>query len=141
MVPSCSLEKQKITLLFSRMANAQHKGFKRIYNAFFYSMSGLAAAWKYEEAFRQEVILAVVLLPTAFWLGENTLQIGLLVFSVFVVLITELLNSCVEAAIDRISDEKHELSKRAKDFGSAAVFISLVALTVVWGLVIYARFF
>ncbi len=123
------------------MAYVQRKGFKRIYNAFFYSMSGLAAAWKYEEAFRQEVILATVLLPTAFWLGENTLQISLLVFSVFVVLITELLNTSVEVAIDRISDEKHELSKRAKDIGSAAVFVSLAALTIVWGLIIYERFF
>ncbi len=123
------------------MAYVQRKGFKRIYNAFFYSMSGLAAAWKYEEAFRQEVILATVLLPTAFWLGENTLQISLLVFSVFVVLITELLNTSIEVAIDRISDEKHELSKRAKDIGSAAVFVSLAALTIVWGLIIYERFF
>ncbi len=123
------------------MAYVQRKEFKRIYNAFFYSMSGLAAAWKYEEAFRQEVILATVLLPTAFWLGENTLQISLLVFSVFVVLITELLNTSIEVAIDRISDEKHELSKRAKDIGSAAVFVSLAALTIVWGLIIYERFF
>lgn len=123
------------------MAYVQRKGFKRIYNAFFYSMSGLTAAWKYEEAFRQEVILATVLLPTAFWLGENTLQISLLVFSVFVVLITELLNTSVEVAIDRISDEKHELSKRAKDIGSAAVFVSLAALTIVWVLIIYEKFF
>ncbi len=123
------------------MAYVQRKEFKRIYNAFFYSMSGLAAAWKYEEAFRQEVILATVLLPTAFWLGENTLKISLLVFSVFVVLITELLNTSIEVAIDRISDEKHELSKRAKDIGSAAVFVSLAALTIVWGLIIYERFF
>ncbi len=122
------------------MANAQHKGFKRIYNAFFYSMSGLAAAWKNEEAFRQEVILAIILFPAAFWFGTNALQIGLLVLSIFVVLITELLNTSVEVAIDRISDEKHELSKRAKDIGSAAVFVSLAALTVVWGLVIYERF-
>lgn len=123
------------------MANAQHKGIKRIYNAFFYSMSGLAAAWKNEEAFRQEVVLAIILFPAAFWLGMNALQIGLLVLSIFVVLITELLNTGVEAAIDRISDEKHELSKLAKDIGSAAVFVSLAALTIVWGLVIYERFF
>ena len=123
------------------MANAEHKGIKRIYNAFFFSMAGLAAAWKNEEAFRQEVLLAVILLPIAFWLGENMVQVAILILTIFVVLITELLNTGVEVAIDRISDEKHELSKRAKDIGSAAVFISLSALTIVWGLFIYEKFF
>ncbi len=104
-------------------------------------MAGLTAAWKNEAAFRQEVVLAIMLLPVAFWLGENALQTGLLVLSVFVVLITELLNTGVEMAIDRISDERHELSKLAKDIGSAAVFISLVALIIIWGLIIYERFF
>ena len=123
------------------MANTQQKGFKRIYNAFFYSMAGLISAWKYEAAFRQEVILAIILFPASFWLGESVLQISLLVLTIFIVLITELLNSCIEAVIDRISDEQHELSKRAKDIASAAVFISLAALIVVWGLIIYERFF
>ena len=123
------------------MANAQHKGFGRIYNALFYSIAGFVAAWKNEAAFRQEVILSAVLLPCAFWLGENVLQISLLLFSVFLVLIIELLNTGVEAAIDRISDERHELSKRAKNIGSAAVFVSLTALAVVWGLAVYGRFF
>lgn len=123
------------------MANAQHIGIKRIYNAFFYSMAGFVSAWKYEEAFRQEVILAVILFPTAFWLGENIIQISLLVLTIFIVLITELLNTCVEAVIDRISDERHELSKRAKDIGSASVFVSLSALVIVWGLIIYQNFF
>ena len=123
------------------MANQEHKGIKRIYNAFFYSMDGFKAAWQNEEAFRQETYLSIVLLPAAFWLGENTLEISLLLFSVFVVLITELLNTGVEAAIDRISGEKHELSKRAKDIGSAAVFVSLTALATVWGLAIYNKFF
>ena len=123
------------------MGNTQTKGLTRIYNAFFYSMAGLVSAWKNEAAFRQEACIAIILIPAAFWLGQNTLQISLLVFSVFVVLITELLNSGVEAAIDRISDEKHELSKRAKDISSAAVFISLTALIVVWILAIYDRFF
>jgi len=104
-------------------------------------MSGFTAAWKNEEAFRQEGLLALVLLPTAFWLGENALQTALLVFSVLVVLLTELLNTSLEAVVDRVSGERHELSKRAKDVGSAAVFISFVALIVVWGLVIYTRFF
>lgn len=123
------------------MANAQNKGLKRIYCAFFFSISGLAAAWKNEKAFRQEVLLAIVLIPAAFWLGENVIQISILLLTVFIVLITELLNTSVEVAIDRISDEKHELSKRAKDIGSAAVFISIAALVIVWGLFIYERFF
>ncbi len=123
------------------MANQEHKGFRRIYNAFFYSMDGFKAAWENEEAFRQESILALVLIPIAFWLGESSLQVSLLIFSVLVVLITELLNTGVEAAIDRIGIEQHDLSKRAKDIGSAAVFVSLTALTVVWGFAIYDRFF
>ena len=123
------------------MANAEHKGVKRIYNAFFFSMAGLTAAWKNEEAFRQEVLLAVILLPIAFLLGENVTQISILILSVLLVLITELLNTCVEVTIDRISDKKHELSKRAKDIASAAVFLSLSAATIVWGLFIYEKFF
>ena len=123
------------------MANQEHKGFRRIYNAFFYSLDGFKAAWENEEAFRQEVFLSIVLIPTAFWIGENVFQVSLLIFSVLIVLITELLNTGVEAAIDRISGEHHELSKRAKDIGSAAVFMSLTALVIVWGLAVYARFF
>ena len=123
------------------MGNTQTKGLKRIYNAFFYSMAGLISAWRNEAAFRQEACLAIVLIPAAFWLGNSILQISVLVFSVFIVLITELLNSGLEAAIDRISDEKHELSKRAKDISSAAVFVSLTALVVVWALAIFERFF
>ena len=123
------------------MANQEHKGFRRVYNAFFYSMDGFKAAWENEEAFRQESILALVLIPIAFWLGESSLQVSLLIFSVLVVLITELLNTGVEAAIDRIGIERHDLSKRAKDIGSAAVFVSLTALTFVWGFAIYEKFF
>ena len=123
------------------MANQEHKGLRRIFNAFFYSMDGFKAAWENEEAFRQEIIMVVVLIPTSFWLGENSLQVSLLIFSVLLVLITELLNTSLEAAIDRISEEHHELSKRAKDIGSAAVFVSLAALTVVWGFAVYEKFF
>ena len=123
------------------MGNTDTTGLKRIYNAFFYSMAGLISAWKNEAAFRQETCLAIVLIPAAFWIGNSILQISVLVFSVFIVIITELLNSGVEAAIDRISDEKHELSKRAKDICSAAVFVSLAALVVVWALAIFERFF
>lgn len=123
------------------MANAEHKGLRRIYNAFFFSMDGFKAAWKNEEAFRQELMLAIFLIPAAFFLGENFIQVSILILTVFLVLITELLNTCVEAAIDRISDERHELSKRAKDIGSAAVLLSLTVLTVIWGLFLYQRFF
>ena len=123
------------------MANQKHKGLRRIFNAFFYSMDGFKAAWENEEAFRQEIIMVVVLIPTSFWLGENSLQVSLLIFSVLLVLITELLNTSLEAGIDRISEEHHELSKRAKDIGSAAVFVSLAALTVVWGFAVYEKFF
>ncbi len=123
------------------MAKTEHKGLRRIYNAFFFSMDGFKAAWKNEEAFRQEFILAIFLIPAAFFLGENFIQVSILILTVFLVLITELLNTCVEAAIDRISDERHELSKRAKDIGSAAVLLSLTVLTVIWGLFLYQRFF
>lgn len=123
------------------MASKQNTGFKRIYNAFFYSMAGLCSAWKNEAAFRQESIIAIVLIPIAFWLGQSASQIGLLILPIFIVLIVELLNSAVEAAIDRISNERHALSKQAKDIASAAVFISLILFIVIWGLVIFERFY
>ena len=123
------------------MASKENTGFKRIYNALIYSMAGLASAWKNEAAFRQETIVAIVLLPLAFWLGQSTNQIALLILSVFIVLIVELLNSAVEAAIDRISNERHALSKQAKDIASAAVFLSLILFTIIWGLVIFERFY
>lgn len=123
------------------MAGSPHTGLKRLLGALSNSAAGLHAAWKNEEAFRQELLLAIVLFPTAFWLGENSVQIALLLLSVLILLIVELLNTCVEATIDRIGHEYHELSKRAKDIGSAAVGVSLATLLVVWGLVAYARFF
>jgi len=123
------------------MASNQNTGFKRVYKAFFYSMAGLASAWKNEAAFRQESILAIILIPIAFWLGQNAIQIGLLILPIFIVLIVELLNSAVEAAIDRISNERHALSKQAKDIASAAVFLSLILFSVIWGLVIFERFY
>jgi len=104
-------------------------------------MAGLASAWKNEAAFRQETILAILLIPAAFWLGANIVHTSLLLLSVFIVLITELLNSSIEATIDRISEDKHELSKRAKDVASAAVFISLLTLIIIWGLAIFDKFF
>jgi len=122
------------------MANPQYTGPKRLLHACYNSAAGLRAAWKNEEAFRQETALAVVLIPAAFWLGENSVQICLLLLSVFVVLIVELLNTCVEMIIDRISNEQHELSRQIKDIASAAVGVSLIVLAVVWGVIAYARF-
>jgi diacylglycerol kinase (ATP) len=108
----------------------------RFVKAMGYSRKGLTAAFRHEEAFRQELALAVILAPFAFWLGENGLEIGVMIGCLFLVLIVELLNSAVEAAVDRIGSEHHELSGRAKDIGSAAVFFSLVNVVVVWFLVI-----
>ena len=123
------------------MANHNQKGIGRIWNATLYSLAGIRAAWKHEAAFRQEVLLSLILTPAAFWLGGSTVERLLLIGSCLIVLITELLNSAVEAAIDRISDDKHRLSARAKDLGSAAVFISLWLAGITWGLIGYDRFF
>ena len=123
------------------MANHNQKGIGRIWNATLYSLAGIRAAWKHEAAFRQEVLLTLVLAPVAFWLGGSTVERLMLIGSCLLVLITELLNSAVEAAIDRISDDKHRLSARAKDLGSAAVFISLWLAGITWGLIGYDRFF
>lgn len=111
-------------------------GIRRIWNAMFYSFAGLSAAFRHESAFRQEVLLALVLLPLALWLESGAIARALLVGSVMLVLIVELVNSAIEAVVDRISLEKHDLAKRAKDIGSAAVLLSLVNLVMVWGLVL-----
>lgn len=120
-------------------ATTPHKsktGLRRIRNALFYSVDGLIAAFKHEPAFRQEVILAAVLVPFALWLPVSAIGKALMIASVVLVLIVELLNSAVEAAVDRISLEKHELAKRAKDVGSAAVLLALINVCVVWALVL-----
>ena len=122
------------------MANSEAKGLKRLINATRYSLAGLKAAWKHEEAFRMEIIAAAVMLPLAFWLGQTAAQRGVLVGTCFVVLITELLNSAIEAIVDRIGTDHHELSGRAKDIGSAAVMLSLIMTVIVWGIVIMERF-
>lgn len=108
-------------------------GMTRIRNALFYSFDGLKAAYTCEDAFRQEVWLAVVLIPAALLLPLPALGRALMIGSVLLVLIVELLNSAIEAAIDRIGLEKHQLSKRAKDIGSAAVLIALINVLVIWG--------
>ena len=105
-------------------------------NATHYSLAGLAAAVRHEDAFRQELILVVLLTPLALWLGDTGVERALLIGSLILVLIVELLNSAVEATVDRISFENHRLAKRAKDIGSAAVMLSLVNAGVVWLLII-----
>jgi|SRR6187431_322749 len=122
------------------MSKPGKTGVARIVDAFGYSMKGFAATWKYEAAFRQEVGLAVVLIPSAFWLAQTHIELILLISSVFWVLMAELANSSVEAVVDRTGTERHELSGRAKDIGSALVFISLVLLAIVWGIIAFNRF-
>ena len=111
-------------------------GLRRLINAFGYSMDGFKAAYQHEDAFRQEVWLSLVLIPLAFYLEAEALHRILMVGSVLLVMIVELLNSAVEAVVDRVSIERHALAKRAKDIGSAAVLLALINLAVVWGLIL-----
>lgn len=113
-------------------------GIRRLINAFGYSLEGFKAAFVHEDAFRQEVFLAIVLVPLAVYLGKSPVEQALLIASVLLVLIVELLNSAIEAAVDHTSTEHHALAKQAKDIGSAAVFIALLIVAVVWGLVLFA---
>ncbi len=115
-------------------------GARRIFKAAGYSAKGFVSAWQHEAAFRQELALAAVLLPLAFWLEVSVLERIALVGSLALVLIVELLNSAVEAAIDRISEEHHELSGRAKDLGSAAVFIAMLMLVGIWLAILGPRY-
>ena len=111
-------------------------GLRRVWNAMFYSMDGLRAAYRHEDAFRQELWLAVLLIPLALLLPASGVGHALMIASVLLVLIVELVNSAIEAAIDRISLENHNLSKRAKDIGSAAVMIALLNVIATWMLVL-----
>lgn len=112
-------------------------GLTRLWNALHYSIDGFKAAYEHEDAFRQEVRLALVMVPLGLYLGHTGVERALLVASVLLVMVIELLNSAVEATVDRISLENHLLAKRAKDIGSAAVLASLVMLAVVWGFVLF----
>jgi diacylglycerol kinase (ATP) len=107
-------------------------GLARVLYAARHSGSGLASAWRHESAFRQELVLAALMLPASIWLGTTWIERALLAGSVLLVLIVELLNSGIEAAIDRISLEMHDLSKRAKDYGSAAVLLALMLCGGIW---------
>jgi diacylglycerol kinase (ATP) len=112
-------------------------GLRRVWNALFYSVEGFKAAYRHEDAFRQECLLAIILIPLACFMPASGVGKALMIASILLVLIVELLNSAVEAAVDRISLENHQLAKRAKDIGSAAVFVSLANVAVVWGLVLF----
>ena len=115
-------------------------GLDRVLRATGYSIVGLSAAYRGESAFRQEFWLAALMFPLAFWLGRGWTEVALLVGSLMLVLIVELLNSGIEAAIDRVSFELHDLSKRAKDLASAAVFLSLVLCAGIWASALWQRF-
>jgi diacylglycerol kinase (ATP) len=111
-------------------------GLTRLWNALGYSLAGFRAAYKHEDAFRQEIHLAALLIPLALWLPASHIGKALMIGSVLLVIIIELLNSAIEATVDRISLENHELAKRAKDIGSSAVLVSLINVAIVWGLVL-----
>jgi diacylglycerol kinase (ATP) len=111
-------------------------GLRRLINAFGYSVEGFKAAFTHEDAFRQEVFLTIVLIPLAIYFGENSVEKALMIASVLLVLIVELLNSAIEAAVDHTSTDHHALAKRAKDIGSAAVFLALAIVAIVWGLML-----
>ena len=119
------------------MAKKSGTGIDRLFRAFGWSMSGLKAAYKEEAAFRQELLACIILAPLALYIGKTGLEKSLLLGSLLLVLIIELLNSSVEAAVDRISVEQHDLAGQAKDMGSAAVFIALLNAAVVWLLVLF----
>ena len=122
------------------MAKPGNTGFKRLILATRFSAQGFAHAWKHESAFRQELTTGLIMAPVALWLGRTAFERLLLVGVLLLVIIVELLNSAIEAAIDRVGDEHHELSGRAKDLGSAAVAVSLLLVLAVWSTVAWDRF-
>jgi diacylglycerol kinase (ATP) len=122
------------------MGKPGNTGLRRIVNATLFSMAGLRAAWQYEAAFRHELLLSIVLVPTGLWLGQTAVERALLIGSCLLVLIVELLNSAIETVVDRTGLEPHPLSGRAKDLGSAAVLLSLALVLVIWVTIAWARF-
>lgn len=117
----------------------QRRGLSRMWHAVRFSIAGLRAGWG-ETAFRQEAMAAIILVPAAFWLGQGWVEIALLIASIVAVMVVELLNTAVESAIDRIGPEWHDLSKRAKDIGSAAVLLSLTLCIGIWTAAAFHRF-
>lgn len=122
------------------MASTEPRGPRQIVQALRYSLQGLRAAWRVESSFRLEVWVCLPLLPMAFWLGRSPVERALLVGSLLLVLIVELLNGAVEAIVDKTTPEFHELAGRSKDMGSAAVFLCMLNVALVWGLVAGARY-
>jgi len=118
------------------MAYSGNTGLTRIIKAAKFSWQGFKAAYKHEEAFRQELLLAIVLIPVGLYIGQGGVEKALLVSSVVLLLLVEILNSAIEAVVDRFGGEMHELSGRAKDMGSSAVFLAVVYLVVIWGLIL-----
>ena len=112
-------------------------GLRRLIKATGYSLAGLKAAWVHEEAFRLETLIVVVMTPLALWLGEDSVERVLMIGSLLLLLITELVNSGIEAAVDRMGQEHHELSGRAKDIASATVFVAVINIAVVWGMLLF----
>jgi diacylglycerol kinase (ATP) len=123
------------------MKKGKKKGIKRLVNAFYYSMAGFKAAWKNEEAFRQEIIVGIFVIPAGFLIGKTFTQKAILIGAYFIIPLVELINSSIEAIVDRIGTEHHELSRRAKDLGSASVFLSICIASVTWLIIVLDRFF
>ncbi len=121
------------------MQTEDNKGLRRLLNALRWTVLGFRSTYKHEEAFRQEVWLCLVMIPLGLWLGESGVERALLVGPLLLVLIVELMNSAIESVVDRIGTDHHELSGRAKDQGSAAVFVSLMLVALCWVLVLFFR--
>ena len=122
------------------MAAEKDSLIRHILNAFVYTVAGIEAAWKNELACRSQAVVIAIMIPGGVWLGKTAVEWALLIGSCLLILIVELLNSALETVVDRIGLQRHELSKRAKDLGSAAAFISMLSAVIVWGLIAYARF-
>ena len=124
------------------MASKQRRGIKQIYAAFLWSMQGLKASFKHEASFRLEVYLTLILIPCAIYLAQSPMQLLLLLSVLLLVLIIEILNSAIEAVVDMVCGEKyHDLAKRAKDMGSAAVFLGQLLVVGTWASVVYINYF
>ncbi len=117
------------------------KGIRRLIKAFFYSMSGFRAAWKNEDAFRQEIIVGILIIPAGLLLGGTGTQRAILIGAYFLIPLVELINSAIEATVDRFGPEQHELSGRAKDLGSASVLLSICIAAIVWILILFENAF
>ena len=124
----------------SAMTKPGNRGLRRVIAATVFSFKGFKAAWQNEEAFRTEILLAIVLVPTAFWLGQSTVERLLLLLSLILVILAELANTAIESVVDRISSEQHPLSGQAKDLGSSLVFVTNMTVLLVWGMIGWDRF-